>query len=195
MINHPMNGHEALCRLMAGNQKFYEGRLEIRPTREAVLALRDGQNPFAAIVACADSRVPPELVLGCSLGDLFVVRTAGNVVSDFELGSIEYAVDALQVPLVLVLGHSDCGAVAGAIDPACSAGALDTIRAEIAPSVQRAKSETTDPEQIAPLAENYNILHTVQKLKTAAAWDAALTPLIVGAKYNVDTGKITVLTD
>jgi len=108
---------EALSWLVEGNERYAQARLE-RPNqgadRRAVLA--QGQHPFATIFGCSDSRVPVELVFDRGLGDLFVVRTAGHVVDRAVLGSIQFGVKELEVPLIMVLGHEGCGAVAAAVD-------------------------------------------------------------------------------
>lgn len=189
------SGRQALERLLTGNQSFYTGQLNICPTPQEIQSLASGQSPYAAIVSCSDSRVPPELIFGCSLGELFVVRTAGNVLSQMELGSVEYAVAHLHVPLVMVLGHSGCGAVAGALSAEPEPGALGVLLREIAPSVARAKVEAVRPEQIAALAEDYNILHSVELLRADAVLKAAPDSLILGAKYDLCTGRVTILTE
>lgn len=190
-----MNGQEALERLMTGNAVFSAGEGAVCPAREEIAALRDGQNPIAAIVGCADSRVPPNLVFGCTLGELFVVRTAGNVLSEFELGSVEYAVCVLGVPLVLVLGHSSCGAIAAALrgDGETAPGALGRLLEELRPAAEQARSETDDPARMASLAEDYNIRHTVEKLRADPALREVSELRIVGGKYDLCTGIVSLL--
>jgi carbonic anhydrase len=107
---------EALARLIAGNERFMAGQARFSAVRKDVLAnLAKGQRPFATIIGCSDSRVPPELVFDAGLGDLFIVRVAGNVVSPEVAGSMQYAAVHLQTPLFVVLGHEGCGAVAAAL--------------------------------------------------------------------------------
>ncbi|EIM78432.1 carbonic anhydrase [Nitritalea halalkaliphila LW7] len=103
---------QVLSFLLEGNKRFSEDH-PIHPdqTLEKLRALSQGQHPIAAIVSCSDSRVPPELLFDQGLGDLFVIRNAGNIVSDYEIGSVEYAIEHLEVPLVIVLGHTQCGAI------------------------------------------------------------------------------------
>jgi carbonic anhydrase len=114
-----VNADQALRELLAGNQRFRSGnRLTPRGRPDEFLALAHGQFPEAVVVSCADSRVPPEIIFDVGVGDIFVVRVAGNVVGGAGVtvkGSIEYAVAELNVPLILVLGHSGCGAVKSAI--------------------------------------------------------------------------------
>src|SRR4051812_3471824 len=106
---------EAMAKLVAGNARFVEGRE--RPTVHAdlIAGLAKGQRPFATIIGCSDSRVPPELVFDAGLGDLFIVRVAGNVVSPEVMGSLQYAGVHLRTPLFVVLGHDGCGAVGAAL--------------------------------------------------------------------------------
>jgi carbonic anhydrase len=103
---------DPLERLIVGNKRFMTGH-PVHPdeTLERIRKLKKGQNPFVVIVSCSDSRVPPELVFDQGIGDVFSIRTAGNVIGDYELGSIEYAVEHLGVNLVMVMGHENCGAV------------------------------------------------------------------------------------
>lgn len=190
-----LDAQTALERLLDGNRKFSAGSLCIRPSRQDIFSLKDGQHPFAAILSCADSRVPPELVFGCSLGELFVVRTAGNIVSHLEAGSLEYAVTQLGVRLVLVLGHSNCGAVAGALNGIQPGGTLEEVLACITPSVKKARAEAGEEALVSDLAENYNIRNTVALLRKTPALRAASDTLIVGAKYNIATGEVALLPD
>lgn len=127
---------EIWMELMEGNQRFTDGRLSPHQLRTEREFLVSGQHPKAVVIGCADSRVPPEMIFDQSLGDLFVIRTAGNVVDAIALGSVEYAVEHLGVRLVIVLGHDRCGAV----QAACGAGEiaspnLKAIIAELKPSV------------------------------------------------------------
>lgn len=112
-----MHPAHAWRRLVEGNERFIEARQQHPhqglPWRETLV---DGQEPFACVLGCADSRVPPELIFDQGLGDLFTVRTAGEVLDESIIGSIEYAVEHLSVPLVVVLGHESCGAVTAAVD-------------------------------------------------------------------------------
>jgi carbonic anhydrase len=140
---------EALQRLLDGNQRFRAGAFQHDYRTEARrLEVAAGQRPFAAVLACADSRVAPELVFDAGLGELFVVRVAGNIVGPGILGSIEYAVAVLGVPLVLVLGHSACGAVEAAVQ-AVTAGAqfggdVATLVTAIGPAVALVQHEAGD---------------------------------------------------
>jgi carbonic anhydrase len=107
---------EALARLVAGNERFVNGEARFPTVKKEVLAiLAKGQHPYATIIGCSDSRVPPELVFDASFGDLFIVRVAGNVISPEVMGTIQYAAVHLRTPLFVVMGHEGCGAVQAAI--------------------------------------------------------------------------------
>src|SRR5262245_47490838 len=108
---------EALARLMAGNERFLRGEARCAGLKRETLAdLAKGQRPYATILGCSDSRVPPEWIFDAGLGELFVIRVAGNVLSPEVAGSLQYAGSHLQTPLFVVLGHEGCGAVSAAID-------------------------------------------------------------------------------
>ncbi len=129
----------ALRRLMAGNLRFVEDR-PMHPNqsaerRQEILA---GQHPFAVIVSCSDSRVPPELVFDAGLGDLFVIRLAGPVLNDHAIGSIEYGVVHLGVTLVVVMGHESCGAVTAAVTDSDASGHIGALVGSILPSIRDA---------------------------------------------------------
>jgi carbonic anhydrase len=179
--------------LLDGNHRFCDGRMtqyRVRSQREALVT---GQRPKAIIIGCSDSRVPPELVFDQSLGDLFVVRAAGNVVDAIALGSVEYAVEHLGTRLVIVLGHDRCGAV----QAACSGGAtgsqnLDAILAELKPSVMEC-SKNSGAALIRDVVEK-NALRTANALmyrsallrKASAAGDLQ----IIAARYDLLTGEV-----
>jgi carbonic anhydrase len=139
---------EALKRLLQGNARFVSGHLtHAGPEQiaEARGAVAKSQNPIAVIVGCSDSRVGPELVFDQGLGDLFVVRTAGEVVDSAALGSIEYAVEHLGSPLIVVLGHERCGAVAAAVAGAKEPGHIAAVLKAIEPAVKQTKGKPGDP--------------------------------------------------
>jgi carbonic anhydrase len=128
----PLTPELALQRLQAGNKRFAEDRLEkpdLGITRR--LELASGQKPFAVVLTCADSRLTPEFIFNQGLGDLFVLRVAGNIAEPFMLGSIEYAVEHAHVPLIVVLGHDKCGAVAAALGKEKPTGNLGQLVAAI----------------------------------------------------------------
>jgi len=191
-----LTADEALARLKKGNADFVAGRTPAAMTdarRRGQIAQK--QTPFCAVLACADSRVPPELVFAQGLGDLFVIRVAGNTLDPESLGSIEYGVDHLGIPLVLVLGHERCGAVTAAIDVVEKGtelpGSLNAIVDPIVPAVLKAKRQ---PGNLIDNAVRQNVLDVVTRLGTS---EAAITePLaagklkLAGAVYDLDTGKV-----
>jgi|SRR5437773_2354397 len=116
-VESTVSADEALLRLKGGNERFLSGTARFHTLQKEILAdLAKGQNPYATILSCSDSRVPPELIFDAGLGELFVIRVAGNVLSPEVAGSLQYAGRHLRTPLFVVLGHTNCGAVAAAID-------------------------------------------------------------------------------
>src|SRR5947199_2769695 len=113
-----MSGHEALVRLREGNRRFVASMADTAPppSQTRRFALAEGQQPFAIVLGCSDSRVPAELVFGQGFGDLFVIRVAGNIVAPSQVGSVEFAVERFETRLAVVLGHTQCGAVAATLE-------------------------------------------------------------------------------
>lgn len=187
-----LSASEALAKLKEGNNSYihehYTKEVHIRD----IVALDDhGQHPFATVITCSDSRVPPELIFNCGLGEIFTIRTAGNVVSDFEIGSAEYAAEHLHTNLIVVMGHLHCGAVASACEEHGEVGGyLGHIMHEIEPSVEEARRCAHCGEEVAELAENYNIEHTVNILKNNEVIKEMPEVLVLGAKYNTHTGVV-----
>lgn len=195
---------EALAMLMAGNARYAADasrRPNLGPDRRRELAT--GQHPFATILACADSRVGPELIFDQGLGDLFVVRVAGNVVDDPVLGSIEYAVIHLGCPLVMVLGHQRCGAVTAALQAAEGAGSAEdsatkigALAALIAPAVNAVPKDAPDRLD-AVVVENAR-LGAASLLRQSAPLRERVDARrlrIVSARYSLDDGKVTQVLD
>lgn len=191
-----MTPDQALAALKEGNDKFVTDA----PYRQATdrarrLEIARGQTPFAVLVSCSDSRVPPELLFGRGLGELFIVRNAGNTVDTTALGSIQYAALELGVPLVVVLGHEKCGAVDAAVkvikDNATFPGAIGQMVEPIVPAVIRAQAQQGD---LLDNAVRENVRRTVNRLRTAEA--LLQEPLrtgklrIVGARYDLDDGDV-----
>jgi carbonic anhydrase len=193
------NVNSSLERLIQGNERFMTER-PVHPdqTLSRIKELQKGQHPFAIVVSCSDSRVPPELIFDQGLGDIFVIRTAGNVIGDFELGSIEYAVEHLNAHLVVVLGHENCGAIGAFIEHK-----NDISDDHIQSIINYIKSE----EEEANLDENQtnyfdaavraNVIHGVNYLKQSEPYLKELINkkeiLIVGAMYHLEDGKIEML--
>jgi len=184
---------QALRELVAGNQRYFVAKVaHPRQTLERRREVAHGQHPFAAILGCSDSRVPPEILFDQGLGDLFVVRVAGNVVDDVVLGSLEYAVDHLAVPLVVVLGHGKCGAVTAAVSGGGAHGHVGSVLAALRPAVERTAGRTGDAVQNAVRA---NVDLGLEHLRTAstllAGRERAGTLKLAGALYDVDAGTVT----
>jgi len=185
---------QALERLMKGNARYVEGvtkRQDFLAEREALVG---GQNPFAAILGCADSRVAPEYAFDTGCGDLFVVRVAGNFATEDGIASFEYALQFLNTPLVMVLGHQKCGAVDAAIKArggVALPGHIPVLAAAIAPAVEAATGQAGDPLDN---AIRQNVLQNVAKLKGASpiisAFVADKKVRIVGGVYNLADGRI-----
>jgi carbonic anhydrase len=189
---------QALARLAAGNRRFVKGSLR-NPRRDdrRRSALAEGQAPYAAVLGCADSRVPPEIVFDEGLGNLFVVRIAGNTAQDAVVaGSVEYSVTQLGSVAIVVLGHEECGAVKAAIDVATKGvelpGDLPAVVAPIVPVVQAAVAAGTPADQLLDVVIKENVKTEV----AALADNPALAPLvadgslkIVGREYLLESGK------
>jgi len=185
-------GGSPWARLMAGNRRYVAGQPthpDRTPARRRELAA--GQRPFAAILGCADSRVPPEILFDQGLGSLFVVRVAGNIVDDAVLGSLEYAVEHLGVSLVVVLGHTGCGAVQAAISGGSPAGAIARVVDAILPAVEIAQAM---PGAVAENAVRVNVARMVRQLAAAepilATAQAEGRLQITGAMYDLFTGIV-----
>jgi carbonic anhydrase len=195
----PLNADEALHQLLAGNHRFMIGRpLGPRRSPEEFRALAHGQFPEAVVVSCADSRVAPEILFDVGVGDIFVVRVAGNVIDGAGVtikGSIEYAVAELNVPLILVLGHRGCGAVKAAIqhihDRDSLPGAINGLVELIKPAVAKSKGMAGDPLENA-IRRNVEI--GVERLQ---GLEPILAPRVKGGKvkvvggvYDLRTGEV-----
>lgn len=193
---------EALALLREGNTAFLRGDVaapDIGTTRR--LSLAQGQAPFCAYVSCSDSRVPPELLFGRGLGELFIVRNAGNTVDTVARGSIEFAVAMLGVSLIVVMGHEGCGAVKAAMSVVDSnarfPGAIGTMIEPIIPAVLEAKHLHGNPIENAVRS---NVKRVVRGLREASA-PILLSPLaegmlkIVGAYYSLSTGEVDFFDD
>jgi len=179
----------ALAKLKEGNLRFASSEVsQSKPTAARRAETAQEQHPFAIILGCADSRTAPELIFDQNLGDLFVIRTAGNLVDDHALGSIEYAVAHLGARLVVVLGHQRCGAVKAALESDHAPGHIESLVRDIQPAVKAAKGKPGDALS-ATVTENAREVAAQIKAK-AALGDLAKEVRIVSAVYDLDTGKI-----
>ncbi|HUF46642.1 MAG TPA: carbonic anhydrase [Vicinamibacterales bacterium] len=194
---------EALRRLREGNQRFasnaaaFDARID--PTRRQVLTT--GQRPFAIILGCSDSRVPAELVFDQGLGDLFVIRVAGNIVAPSQVGSVEFAADQFGTRLVVVMGHSQCGAVIATVRELTEAGGqrspnISAIVDRIRPSVESLQSASPelDTDTLVARAVRANVRTSVDHLRHASPLLEELIAtrrlLVVGAEYSLGTGLV-----
>lgn len=184
----------ALARLRDGNaryQAFRQSHPRLDPEWRAELAT--GQNPFAAVLGCADSRVPPELIFDQGLGDLFVVRVAGNVLDETVVGSLEFAVDRLNVPLVLVLGHERCGAVTAALADSQPPGALGGLVARVALALRGAALPADGPARV-DAAARANARHVAAALREALpALSGTGRTRVLPAFYSLEDGAVETL--
>src|SRR5438132_10444352 len=184
----------ALAKLKEGNLRFTTSDVSKgKPTAARLTETAQAQHPFAIIVGCADSRTAPELVFDQNLGDLFVIRTAGNLVDDHALGSIEYGVEHVGARLIVVLGHTRCGAVTAALESDHAPGHIDSLVRDIQPAVKAAKGKPGDA-LAAAITENARQVAARVKAK-AALGDLAKEVRIVSAIYDLDKGKIEWIKD
>lgn len=193
----PTTPTEALNQLLAGNQRFVKGNLKHpHQTHQRVLETENGQHPFAVVVTCSDSRVSPEILFDEGLGDLFVIRTAGNLMGDLELGSIEYAVEHLGASLVVVLGHTECGAVKAFVEGGEAHGHIKSIVEALACEKEEQQVLEKEGKNMHSCIEA-NIRHGVTQIKTD---EPILTEhihhgkvAVVAMLYDVHTGLVRVL--
>jgi len=180
---------QALHRLLQGNALYVSASANSGDVSVAqrVHTAENGQHPYAVIVTCSDSRVPPEHIFHAGIGELFVIRTAGNVIGPYELGSIEYGADHLNAALVLVLGHTQCGAV----DAALHGGAHGHIR-DITDEICSCLPEGCTAEQ----AQIHNVRHSIARIRQSSLMqrlEAEKKTAVLGAIYDIRTGVVTVL--
>lgn len=191
----PLNPDTALKRLLDGNQRFvqqksYHSDQSLRRLQEVAQA----QYPFATLLSCADSRVPPEIIFDEGIGDLFDIRVAGNIVTPEVLGSLEYAVAVLRTPLIMVLGHERCGAVTAAVEGKLLPGQIGSFVKAIKPALSRIKGKSGDPVEDAVIS---NIQYQIEELKqnsvilAQSMLEGKLK--IVGGRYDLDTGDVNMI--
>ena len=187
--------------LMAGNRRYSTAK-PLRPHQAGPrrVELAKGQNPPAIVLSCSDSRVPPEIVFDQGLGDIFVVRVAGNVVNDDVLGSIEYAVEHLGSSLIIVMGHQSCGAVKAVVDNAVTEGHIPFLVKHIVPVVAEVKKKAdggcTDPKSVLDASISSNVKQSVKLLRddeTLSKFLADHKIKVLGARYQVDSGKVQIV--
>ena len=187
----------ALQQLMEGNLRYAQGNASHpHQSLEQRAELVSGQHPFAVILGCSDSRIPPELIFDQGLGDIFVIRTAGEVVDNASLASIEYAVEHLDVPLVVVLGHDSCGAVTAAVQGGEAEGHLGSLMDFIRPAVEQAREAGEGSDLLNGSIDN-NVFNIVEALKSSqpvlSEKVEAGELMILGARYRLDSGLVEIL--
>ncbi|HOT30036.1 MAG TPA: carbonic anhydrase [Candidatus Ozemobacteraceae bacterium] len=185
----------ARLKLMSGNKRFVESRMRHSGhTARRRIEIAKGQHPFAVVVCCSDSRVPPEILFDQGLGDLFVIRLAGNIVDDAAIGSIEYAVEHLNVSYVMVLGHERCGAVEATVKGGHYPGCVGTLAKAIRPAMIDAARQSGDFVENTVRA---NVALVVRTLRSAGPIleerfrNGLLS--IEGARYDLDDGTVEML--
>jgi len=188
---------QALKRMMEGNERYTSGKTKSRSVASTRAVLAGGQNPYASVLSCADSRVAPELCFDEEIGDLFVTRVAGNYVTSDILASLEYGVAVLNTPLIMVLGHTSCGAVSAAVSAFEKQtefpGHIQNIVTELMPAVRATAAE---PHQgtLLQAATIKNIKQNVQRLQEATPILSRAVQAgkikVVGGLYHLDTGDV-----
>lgn len=191
---------QALDLLKKGNARFVGGHTRFLTMQNDILQdLAKGQQPYATILGCSDSRVPPELVFDASFGELFVLRVAGNVLGPSILGTLQYAASHLRTPLFVVLGHSGCGALKAAIDAkfrgAEHESRIEVLLEDILPALDDLDVKQS-PDDMLHAAVEANVRYTVQKLLQASEVQEYIREdqmMSIGAVYNLETGQVRFL--
>ncbi len=186
-LNHREKAVQALVRLKEGNRRYREEKTNVshlgKEQREYLA--KDGQKPYAVILTCSDSRVPPEHIFSAGLGELFVIRTAGHLVDWNTLGSVEYGITGLGASLVVVLGHTKCGAVRAALS-----GTAQGAVAKIAERIAQGLHGETDP-YLCEVEHTKNSLKKLEESETLAPLLRAGNVTMIGAMYDIETGQVT----
>ncbi|GBF82809.1 carbonic anhydrase [Aphanothece sacrum] len=191
-----MTPDQALAKLMEGNKRFTA--MKSKNPNQDIVRLKEvakGQKPFAAVLSCADSRVPIEIVFDQGLGDVFVCRDAGNIAIKEEVGSLEFGTLVLGAKILLVIGHESCGAIIAAMKGGNFPGSIGSFIDEIQPAITEFKGKQDDVNAVRKATEA-NVLHQVNILKRSPVLSDLIANnklKIVGAYYDLDTGKITVV--
>jgi carbonic anhydrase len=188
VINSP---EQAIARLIEGNDVYRNSKNNNADISQSLRehTAKNEQRPYAVILTCSDSRVPPEHIFSAGIGDLFVIRTAGNVVGYFDIGSVEYGVRYLGAKVIVVMGHTMCGAVAAALEGMQFAGRIADIVNEIQPVINGAAGTIE--------AENLNIAHSYKKVLESPIVRELMDSNkidVVQAKYDLHTGKVDFFT-
>lgn len=197
-MNQPVTTeNNTLEKLLQGNNRFAAAHpLHPDESRQRMGEIAKGQHPFAVVISCSDSRVPPELIFDQGLGDLFVIRTAGNLVGGLEIGSVEYAVEHLQVPLIVVLGHEQCGAIKAFVDGSETPGHIKDIVDLIKAEAEICAIAKDDKDRLAHCIEA-NLRHVTLQLQEQSSIIKEKMEKgelnIVTASYDLEKGSVTIL--
>jgi carbonic anhydrase len=192
-------GRQVWQRLMEGNMRFVQGLFQGRNLLDLRRTLAQGQQPEAAVLCCSDSRVPAEIIFDQSLGDLFVVRTAGLVLDPTSIGSLEYAVAHLHVPLLVIKGHEGCGAVTAAVEhPEATEGHIGSIITQIFPAADQARQNGNRGQDLIEATTDIHLKYLEETLLRVSpiiqeAVDAGNLEIVV-AKYFLKAGQVQPLT-
>jgi carbonic anhydrase len=193
-------GDGALQKLMDGNKRYVSGKLaskDLGNSKRMELSTK-GQKPFAIVITCSDSRVPPELLFDQGLGDIFVIRVAGNVVDSIALGSIEYGAEHLHAPLVFILGHTKCGAVTATLESTGKPeGNIGAIVKKIQPAAAVAKKKGGSKDEMLETAIHENMKNVYKDLMSKSTIIPHLVEKgelkIVAGEYNITSGKVAMI--
>jgi carbonic anhydrase len=194
-----LTGRQVWQRLMEGNRRFVRGMFQERNLLDRRRTLTQGQQPEAAVLCCSDSRVSAEIIFDQSLGDIFVVRTAGLVLDPTSIGSLEYAVAHLHVPLLVINGHEYCGAVTAAVEhPDAKEGHITSILEQISPAVTQARQDGKNGQELVEVSHDLHVKNLKEHLLRVSpiiqeAVEAGRLEVVV-AKYFLHTGEVQVLT-
>ena len=191
-----MMHEKALQRLLDGNRRYAANKPTLDESESRRIEVADHQKPFATILSCVDSRVAPELVFDQGLGDLFVIRTAGQVLDHAVLGSLEFGVKELHIPVLMVLGHERCGAIKAAMTALAkhreAEADIEFLVEALAPAVEAGKKAGGDPWDAAVRAQIGLLVDTLKHVPILSAAVEARKLLIVGAYYNLETGLVEI---
>jgi carbonic anhydrase len=193
---------DALARLIAGNERFVNGEARFPTVQKEILAkLARRQQPYATIIGCSDSRVPPELLFDAGFGELFIVRIAGNIISPEIMGTLQYAAVQLHTPLFVVLGHEGCGAIQAALamkdHGVRDRSRIDLLLSKIVPGLEGLDGDTSAPGRLTAAVEA-NVRWSMRQLRETPEGQARMAEgvlRLVGAVYELESGRVRVLAD
>lgn len=190
-----LSADEALSKLKQGNERFVQMHLKHPDaTKTRRTELTKGQHPFAIVITCSDSRVPAEIVFDQGLGDIFVIRNAGNVLDEHVIGSIEYAVEHLGANLIVIMGHESCGAVAATMQNAKGSEFIESIEKSIRPAIVQAKmEENVTPENVTKDNAKLGVINILNQSEDIQKAVKEHGVKVMAAYYHLDSGKVEFL--